>query len=125
MPPRSSTVTAFTRKMPALALVLACVAGCETTHEVREHWTYSGRDESLRVPPRVPRGELSAAAWMAERQAREAVWWQERERIIEQAKDHCARETGESKVPGYWFGFSRAFTDCMRARGWTVGRSSL
>lgn len=121
MPPRSTPMAAFNSALPALALALACLAGCETTHEIRERWTYSGRDESRRAPQRVPRGELSASAWMAERMAREAEWRQAREQIIERAKDDCARETGDSKVPGYWFGFSRAFTDCMHARGWTVG----
>jgi len=115
----------FDPKLPALALAFACLAGCETTHEIREKWTYSGRDETLRAPPRVPRGQLSASAWTAERMAREAEWQQAREQVIERAKDDCARETGDSKVPGYWFGFSRAFTNCMHERGWTVGGNPL
>ena len=118
-------MTAISRNLVLLALSAACLAGCETTPMIGEHWTYSGRDESLRAPPGVPRGELSVSAWMAERMIREAEWRQVRARIIEQAKDDCARETGDSKVPGNWFGFSRAFTNCMYARGWTVGRSPL
>ena len=55
----------------------------------------------------------------------EAAWLEKREELIEQAKDACARETGESKTPGYWFGFGSAFKDCMKARGWSVGRSAL
>jgi hypothetical protein len=40
---------------------------------------------------------------------------------VEAAKDACARETGESKTPGRWLGFSSAFMACMKARGWTPG----
>jgi hypothetical protein len=111
----------------ALGFVAAVIllAGCGTTPMGTDHWTYSGTDEALRMPTRVPRGELSVAAWMAKRQIGEAEWWQEREALIERAKDACARETGESKVPGYWMGFGNAFTNCMKARGWSVGRGAL
>ncbi len=118
-------MTVFTRCLSALALTVVSIVGCATTSMSTEHWTYSGVDEALRVPPRVPRGELSTAAWMATRQASEAAWWQKREEVIEQAKDACARETGDSKTPGDWFGFSTAFRNCMKARGWTVGRSPI
>ena len=121
-------MTVITRCFFAVALPALCFVGCATnssTSERAEHWTYSGLDESLRVPPRVARGDLSSAAWMAQRQASEAAWLQSREELIEQAKEACARETGESKVPGYWFGFGNAFRDCMKKRGWSVGRSAL
>ena len=111
-----------------LALFVMCIAGCATTSstsERAEYWTYSGPDEALRVPPRVPRGDLSAGAWMIQMRVSEAAWLEKREELIEQAKDACARETGESKTPGYWFGFGSAFKDCMKARGWSVGRSAL
>lgn len=52
----------ITKDLTLLALTVACLSGCETTHVAQEHWTYSGRDEALRAPPRVPRGELSASA---------------------------------------------------------------
>ena len=37
---------------------------------------------------------------------------------VEVDKDACARETGDSRTPGFWLGYSRAFMDCMKARGW-------
>lgn len=114
-----------TKDLPLLVLAVVLLAGCQTTAPIKDNWTYSGSDEALRVPPRIPRGELSSAAWMAKRQASEAAWWQERERIIEQAKEACASETGESKIPGYWMGFGRAFRACMSARGWSPGRSPI
>ena len=108
-----------------LALAFVCLAGCETTAMSKDHWTYRGLDETLRAPPRVPRGELSSAAWMAKLRESEAAWWQEREKAIQLAKDACALETGESRTPGYWMGFGNAFRECMKARGWSAGRSPL
>ena len=41
---------------------------------------------------------------------------------LDVSKDACERETGDSKIPGFWLGYSRAFMRCMNARGWmTVG----
>ena len=37
---------------------------------------------------------------------------------LEEAKDTCARETGDSKTPGFWFGYSNAFMRCMTAHDW-------
>ncbi len=116
-------MTTIIKALPLLTVVF--LAGCETTAPIQDNWTYYGSDEALRMPPRIPRGELSSAAWMAKRQDSEAAWWQERERAIEQAKEACARETGESKIPGYWMGYGRAFSACMRARGWSPGRSPI
>ena len=121
-------MTVITRCFFAVALPVLCFVGCATnspTPERTEHWTYSGLDETLRVPPRIARGDLSSAARMAQMQQSQAAWLQKREELIEQAKEACARETGESKVPGYWFGFGNAFRDCMKKRGWSVGRSPI
>ena len=118
-------MAAIDRHALATALTAICIVGCATTSMSTDHWTYSGRDEALRMPPRVPRGELSPSAWLARLKENEAAWWQQREALVESAKDSCARETGQSKTPGYWFGFGNAFEACMKARGWTVGRSPL
>lgn len=110
------------------AWVLVATAGlwgCAAPAPGGDYWTYIGRDESRRVPPRVPRGELSVAAWAVQRQLTEAAWWQERELWIEQAKSACGRETGDSGTPDPWWGYSRAFKACMEGRGWSVGRSPL
>jgi hypothetical protein len=37
---------------------------------------------------------------------------------LESAKQACADATGESKTPGYWSGYGRAFVACMNQRGW-------
>lgn len=109
----------------SLALLAALLGGCATTYTPADHWTYSGSDEALRSPPRIPRGERTASEWIAAMRTAEASWWQERQGHIARAKDSCARATGDSKTPGYWFGYSRAFTACMAARGWTEGRSPI
>lgn len=109
----------------SIALIVMCLVGCGTTSATQDHWTYSGLDEALRAPSRVPRGELSTSAWMARRLESEANWLQEREAAIELAKDACARETGDSKTPGYWIGYGRAFKDCMKLRGWSEGGSAI
>ncbi len=44
---------------------------------------------------------------------------------LEAAKDACARETGDSKIPGYWSGYSDRFMACMKARGWIRAGSPL
>jgi len=44
---------------------------------------------------------------------------------LESAKDTCARETGESKIPGMWFGYSSRFIACMNGHGWTRVGSPL
>ena len=113
------------RRACALALSGAVLTGCATPDVAMDNWTYSGTDEALRAPPRVPRGDLSGAAWIQALRENEARWFQERENLIQEAKDSCARETGASKTPDYWTGYSRTFKDCMRARGWSVGRSPL
>lgn len=107
------------------ALFTALLVGCETTYVLTDEWTYRGKDEALRAPPRVPRGDLSDAAWAASRHQSETRWLQQREEAIERAKDNCARETGTSKTPGYWFGYSGSFKTCMAAYGWSVGGSPL
>ncbi len=109
----------------ALALLAATLVGCGTTYVPQDHWTYSGKDEAVRSPPRIPRGALTASAWVEAMRASTALWWQEREVHVQRAKDSCARETGESETPGYWFGYARAFKACMAASGWTEGRSPL
>ena len=118
-------MTATTKYCLTLALSAMCIAGCAPVSPGNDRWTYSGRDEALRAPPRIPRGELSAAAWMAQMQISQAEWAQRREERVERDKDACARETGDSKIPGYWFGFSNAFRACMLARGWSVGSNPL
>jgi hypothetical protein len=109
----------------ALMLSAALCAGCGTPDTLMDHWTYSGHDESLRSPPRIPRGELSVAAWMLAMHQAETLWWDERTRVIARAKETCARETGLGTAHGYWLGYPRAFKACMQASGWTEGRSPL
>jgi hypothetical protein len=109
----------------SLTLAAVVLVGCATTYVPADHWTYRGTDEALRTPPRIPRGELSGSAWIEAMRASEALWWQERQVQIDHAKDNCARETGASKTPDYWFGYSRVFKVCMEARGWIEGRSPL
>lgn len=107
------------------ALLTALLIGCGTTYVPQDAWTYSGNDESWRAPPRVPRGELSAAAWAAARYESENRWLQQRQEVIEGAKDTCARATATSKNPDYWFGYPRSFRVCMATQGWSVGGQPL
>lgn len=113
------------RLLSTVALSAALLVGCGTPYVPMDNWTYSGTDEALRAPPRIPRGDLSASAWIEAMNASKARWFQERGEIIERAKDSCARDTGSSKTPGYWMGYSSTFKACMAARGWSVGRSPL
>jgi hypothetical protein len=109
----------------ALALAAVVLGGCATSYVPADHWTYRGTDEALRSPPRVPRGELTGSEWIEALRASETLWWKERQVHIEHAKEGCARDTGESKTPGYWFGYSRAFKVCMEAHGWSEGRNPI
>ena len=36
---------------------------------------------------------------------------------VEAAKDACARQTGESREPGFWLGYGNAFMACMQTQG--------
>jgi hypothetical protein len=112
-------------RLSAATLSTVLLAGCGTPYVPMDNWTYSGTDEGLRAPPRVPRGNLSESAWIAVLAESKTRWFGERDAVIEQAKENCVRETGESKTPGYWFGYSGSFKACMAAKGWSVGRSPL
>ena len=118
-------MTSTHRQTLLFALSAMCLVACAPVSSGKDQWAYVGRDESLRAPPRIARGDLSAAAWMAQMQTSQAAWFERREEAAELAKEACVRETGESKIPGFWLGYSNAFITCMLARGWTRGSNPL
>jgi len=96
------------KKSSAIILLTILSVGCGTTYVPRDEWTYIGSNRTWNdLPP--------------SRRYNEALWWEERREVIEREKDSCAKETGDSKTPGYWFGYSRSFKDCMKLRGWRDG----
>ena len=134
---RDSLTARVSDRMPALQawgvllkglLVLAVVsngiAGCASVL-TEDYWTYRGNDLALQSPPRVARGDLSAEAWMAKLQESKDIWWRARNLAHNQAKEACAQETGKRMEPGFWFGHSSEIVKCMKARGWSEGRSPL
>ena len=70
--------------------------GCGTPYGPLDKWTYMGSDRAWNdLPP--------------SRRYNEALGWEERQEVIDREKDNCAKETGDSKTPGYWFGYSSSF----------------
>ena len=100
------------RKSTAILLLTILSVGCGTTYVPRDEWTYIGSNRTWNdLPP--------------SRRYNEALWWEERREVIDREKDSCAMETGDSKTPGYWLGYSRSFKDCMKLRGWRDGGYAL
>lgn len=103
-----------------LALIAAALFGCGTTSIANERWVYSGPDATLRFTARVAPDTSPSEAARRYREYEE-VWRQKIRDSVEAAKDACARETGESKSPGFWMGYSNHFLACMKTRGWSRG----
>ena len=100
------------RKSLAILLMTSLSVGCGTPYVPLDKWTYIGSNRAWNdLPP--------------SRRYNEALWWEERQAVIDREKDSCAKETGDSKTPGYWFGYSGSFKDCMKRRGWRVGGYAL
>ena len=55
-------MTSTHRQTLLFALSAMCLGACAPVSSGKEQWAYAGRDEALRAPPRIARGDLSAAA---------------------------------------------------------------
>jgi hypothetical protein len=102
VPPRVSGQWFMSAKLIGHVLPVAIAAffitGCAYDPAKRDNnWAYSG-PEQIHVP--MPEA-------------------------LEAAKDTCARETAETKTPGYWAGYGSKFIACMNAHGWIRASSPL
>ena len=101
----------MSRELALLLLGAIAVSGCGTTVPREPSWSYSGPPNS--PPVNLIRNELA----LKPGETQEA-WNQRFEATLDAAKDACARETGESKTPGFWLGYGSVFMHCMRSKGW-------
>ncbi len=100
---------------------VSVIVSAHLTDNRIDGWAYFGPDSKLKSPPRLATDDFpSEASQQRFRQAGKA-WKEELEEAFEAAKDACARETGDSRTPGYWLGHSNAFIACMKAQSWLRG----
>jgi hypothetical protein len=77
---------------PIFLAIPLWLSGCTPFPPSVKSWAYSGPG---------PAGDLD-----------------QHEQALKAAVDACAIETGESGMPGFWSGYSRSFTACMKTKGW-------
>lgn len=122
--PALQALLVLLKRFLVLAVVSSGLVGCASV-QTEDYWTYEGDDLALKSPPRVARGDLSREAWIAKMEESRETYARGKRLALNQAKEACAQETGKSLKPGFWFGHSSEIVKCMKARGWSEGRSPL
>lgn len=118
----SGLVHATSRKSSVLTFALGIsvgAVGCGTATTSQENWAYSGPDVTLKSPPPIPAGDNPPDVRTQRYRESFEAWQQKRRDAARSANESCARQTGETGMPGLWTGYSKAFVDCMRAQGWS------
>ena len=108
----------------ASALCLSCVlalgaTACSSARTGEGSWAYTGPDQSLRAPAFRPSPGATQDELRGQAQRALQDWQQRSDAALAQAKEQCARQSGEPAVPGAWSGYGRAFLACMTAAGWS------
>jgi hypothetical protein len=106
----------------ALCLTAMCISGCGTTSTSRNNWAYVGADAALEFP-RPPAPTKNDTAEIRLQRYVELLDAQHRRLLeaLENARNSCIHETGDSGSRHFWTGYDKAFLACMSARGWSRG----
>ena len=105
------------RRSVILLFLLAATSGsgCTTMPTHEERWRYIGPDAKLQQAHTISPHDYPGGFPQYNETLR-----QKHSEAIEAAKDACARETGDSRTPGYWIRYSGPFIACMQAQGWVL-----
>jgi hypothetical protein len=123
----------ISKQFSVLLLVALLAVGCGAATTTKDGWDYNGPDATLKSPPLNMSEErrreiledlggkssgMPSEAIQEKFRAEFETWKRKYAEALQSARDACARSTGDSGTPGFWAGYSDAFVDCMRARGW-------